>query len=56
MCPLPPLEEQYCIVEYLDSKCAGIDSLIRKKEQLLSEIETYKKSFIFECVTGKREV
>lgn len=54
--PLPSIEEQREIVDYLDSKCEEMDILITKKEQLLSELETYKKSLIFECVTGKKEV
>ena len=49
-------QEQMEIVEYLDKKCAGIDDLIISKKQLVSEFETYIKSLIFECVTGKKEV
>ena len=52
----PPMEEQQEILRYLDEKCSAIDTLIAKKEQLLSELETYKKSLIYEYVTGKREV
>lgn len=52
----PPLKEQYEIVDYLDQKCSAIDELIAKKEQYLSEIESYKKSLIYEYVTGKKEV
>jgi type I restriction enzyme S subunit len=52
----PSLEEQREIVNYLDQKCAAIDELIAKKEQYLSEIENYKKSLIYEYVTGKKEV
>lgn len=52
----PPKEEQEEIVEYLDHKCAEIDTLIEKKTALLEEMETYKKSLIFEYVTGKKEV
>lgn len=44
------------IVEFLDGKCAGIDVLITKKQQYLTEIENYKKSLIYEYVTGKKEV
>jgi len=54
--PLPSLSEQQRIVAYLDKKCSEIDNLIAKKEQLLTELEKYKKSLIYECVTGKREV
>lgn len=52
----PPQSEQEDIVEYLDEKCDGIDDLIAKKQQYLTEIENYKKSLIYEYVTGKKEV
>ena len=52
----PPQSEQEEIVEYLNEKCAGIDALIVKKQQHLTEIENYKKSLIYEYVTGKKEV
>lgn len=52
----PPQSEQEEIVEYLDEKCEGIDDLIAKKQQYLTEIENYKKSLIYEYVTGKKEV
>ena len=54
--PLPDLEEQQEIATYIRSKCAEIDRLIAKKEQLVKELESYKKSLIYEVVTGKREV
>lgn len=54
--PLPSVEEQAEIVEALNTKCADIDALIAKKQQYLTEIETYKKSLIYEYVTGKKEV
>lgn len=50
------IEEQRSIVEYLNERCDGIDALIRKKQQYLTEIENYKKSLIYEYVTGKKEV
>ena len=50
------LAEQKEIANYLDAKCAEIDKLIVKKEQLVKELESYKKSLIYEVVTGKREV
>ncbi len=53
---IPDLPEQSEIVAYLDEKTAAIDSLIQKKEQLISELEAYKKSLIYEYVTGKKEV
>ena len=48
--------EQFAIVKYLDDKCATIDGVIAEKEALIAELETYKKSLIFETVTGKRRV
>ncbi len=51
-----PIEEQQEIADYLDKKCATIDTLIAKKEQLITELEAYKKSLIYEYVTGKKEV
>ena len=54
--PVPTLTEQKEITNYLDAKCAEIDKLIAKKEQLVKELEGYKKSLIYEVVTGKREV
>lgn len=54
--PVPKtLQEQEEIADYLDAKCAEIDGLIAKKEQLVKELESYKKSLIYEVVTGKRE-
>ncbi len=50
------LAEQKEIADYLDAKCAEIDKLIAKKEQLVKELESYKKSLIYEVVTGKRGV
>lgn len=54
--PFPTFPEQEEIVNYLDAKCAEIDKLIAKKEQLVKELESYKRSLIYEVVTGKREV
>ena len=53
---LPPIAEQEEIADYLDKKCSEIDTLIEKKTALLEEMETYKKSVIYEYVTGKKEV
>lgn len=53
---LPPLDEQKEIADYLDEKCAEIDTLIEKKQQFLSEMANYRKSLIYEYVTGKKEV
>lgn len=52
----PPYSEQREIAAYLDDKCEKIDELILKKQQNLTEIENYKKSLIYEYVTGKKEV
>ena len=54
--PIPLLDEQQEIVAFLDSKCSKIDGLITTKQQFLAELESYKKSLIFEYVTGKKEV
>ena len=54
--PVPALTEQKEIADYLDAKCAEIDGLIAKKEQLVKELESYKKSLMYEVVTGKRKV
>lgn len=54
--PRPPMDEQREIAEYLESKCTYIDTLIDQKTQLLSELDAYRKSVIYEYVTGKKEV
>ena len=54
--PLPSNDEQRAIASYLDNRCEEIDALIWKKQECLVEIENYKKSLIYEYVTGKREV
>lgn len=53
---LPPLEEQQQITDYLDKKCAEIDKLIAIKQQKIETLTEYKKSLIYEYVTGKKEV
>ena len=53
---VPSNEEQTQIVQYLDSKCEEVDRLIVTKQLLLTELENYKKSVIYEYVTGKKEV
>lgn len=53
---LPPIAEQIEIADYIDEKTAAIDALITKKEAFASELENYKKSMIYEYVTGKKEV
>ena len=54
--PVPRLSEQQAIADYLDEKCAQIDELISQKHSQIETLETYKKSLIFEYVTGKKEV
>lgn len=54
--PLPPLREQSAIASYLDTQCAKIDELVAKKQSLIDDLESYKKSLIYEVVTGKRRV
>lgn len=54
--PFPIYAEQHEIAEYLDSKCMEIDKIIGRKQQLITELEAYKKSLIYEYVTGKKEV
>ena len=51
-----PLDEQQRIAGYLNKKCSKIDSIIQKKQELLANLDTYKKSLIYEYVTGKKEV
>ena len=56
---VPYFLEDICqrkIVDFLDEKCACIDAIIEKKQQYITEIENYKKSLIYEYVTGKKEV
>ena len=53
---IPPLSEQQSIANYLDQKCSEIDELIFIKQQKIEKLKDYKKSLIFECVTGKRKV
>ena len=54
--PIPPLEEQQAIADYLDKKCAKIDGVIADKKEQLGVLENYKKSVIYEYVTGKKMV
>ena len=53
---IPPITEQDEIVDYLDNMTSKIDMLITEKQRLLDEMESYKKSLIYEVVTGKRRV
>lgn len=54
--PLPPINEQQEIVKFLNGKLVEINSMIEQKKDLLGELEQYKKSLIYECVTGKKEM
>lgn len=54
--PVPSIEEQCSIASYLDNKCSEIDSLIAIKQQKIDVLKEYKKSVIYEYVTGKKEV
>ena len=53
---VPPYEEQRKIAEYLDKKCEEIEECIARKKEQISTLEEYKKSLIFEYVTGKKEI
>ena len=53
---IPSVEEQQQIASYLDTKCAEIDALIAIKQAKIEELKEYKKSVIYEYVTGKKEV
>lgn len=55
-CHKPPISEQKNIAAYLDEKCSEIDATIAEKQKQLETLEEYKKSLIFEYVTGKKEV
>lgn len=54
--PVPPLDEQQEIADYLDNKCAEIEQIIEDKKSQIETLDGYKKSLIYEYVTGKKEV
>lgn len=56
MFPVPPLEEQQAILDALNSKLSAVDRLIAIKQAKIEKLEQYKRSLIYEYVTGKREV
>lgn len=56
MIPYPPIEEQQQIADYLDKKCKEIEGVIADKQSQIETLESYKKSLIYEYVTGKKEV
>lgn len=53
---MPPIEEQQQIADYLDTKCADIDEMTSIKQQKIEQLKEYKKSIIYEYVTGKKQV
>ena len=53
---MPPLIEQNVIASFLDTKCSEIDSLITIKQEKIDSLKEYKKSIIYEYVTGKKQV
>ena len=54
--PIPPRDIQYKIVKYVNNKNRQFDSMISEKQSLIEDLEAYKKSLIYEVVTGKRKV
>ncbi len=55
-CPYPNKDEQKQIVKYIDKKCSDIDATISIRQSIIEKLTEYKKSLIYEVVTGKREV
>ena len=53
---VPSITEQQQIADYIDKKCEQIDRLIKIKQQKIGKLQQYKKSVIYEYVTGKKEV
>ena len=54
--PLPSLDEQQRIADYLDERCGEIDSIIETRTKQLERLEDYRKALVFAYVTGKKEV
>lgn len=54
--PMPPLDEQQEIADFLDAKCAEIDELIKVKQEKIENLKQYRQSLIFEAVTGKATI
>ena len=52
----PDINQQNKIVDYLDNICSRLYQVIDYRKQIIEKLEEYKKSLIYECVTGKREV
>ena len=53
---IPPIDTQEHVVEFLNEKCCKIDSLLKIKQKKIDMLNEYKKSLIYEYVTGKKEV
>ena len=54
--PLVDIRFQESVTDFLDKKCAAIDTAIEQKQKLIEKLTEYKKSLIYECVTGKKEI
>lgn len=54
--PVPPIDEQIKIADILDKKCSDIDEMIKQQEKEIERLKEYKKSLIYEYVTGKKEI
>ena len=54
--PVPSIQEQMAINQHLDTQCAEIDAIIADKKAQLETLAEYKKSLIYEYVTGKKEI
>ena len=54
--PVPPIDEQVAIADYLDKRIGEMDALISEKQALVEDLQAYKKSLIYEAVTGKRRI
>ena len=54
--PIPDIQSQIAIVDYLDNRVGDMDALISEKQSLIEDLKAYKKSLIYEVVTGKRRV
>ena len=53
---VPTIDEQNKLVDYLEEMCSNIEGLIDEKTELIMELESFKRSLIYEVVTGKRKV
>ena len=54
--PLVDIRFQESVVDFLDKKCTAIDTVIEQKQELIEKLTEYKKSLVYECVTGKKEI